>query len=196
MELGNLVDDLLRVSAIDAGRRARKVETLDLSRLAREAVELFRPLAEARRIELRLTLPEAPLTVPGDRSDLELVLTNLISNAVKYNRDGGWVEVSASPKDGGVAVEVADGGLGIPEQQQAGLFQEFYRVKTPETARVTGTGLGLSIVKRLVQAHHGRVSVRSKYGQGSTFGFWLPEAPGPGDSTAMRRTDTTGTPGE
>jgi signal transduction histidine kinase len=96
---------------------------------------------------------------------------------VKYNRDGGWVEVSALPSVDGVAVEVADGGYGIPEAQQAGLFKEFYRVRTRETARVTGTGLGLSIVKRLVEAHHGRVWVRSKCGEGSTFGFWLPEAP-------------------
>jgi signal transduction histidine kinase len=170
----SLVEDLLRVSAIEAGRIARKVEPVDVGEAVRETVAFFRPQAEARGIELRTVVEECVPPVSVDRSDLGLVLTNLLSNAIKYNRDGGWVEMSARASGKGVSIEVADGGVGIPDEHQAGVFKEFYRVKTPETVRIAGTGLGLPIVKRLVEAHHGRVWLRSKYGEGSTFGVWLP----------------------
>ncbi len=175
-ELLDLIEDLLRVSAIEAGRVARKVEPVDLRAAVEEVIVLFGAQASARGIEVQDRLPADIPPIIVDRSDLVLVLTNLVGNAVKYNRDGGWVEVSAQQNADGVSVEVADGGYGIPDSQQVGLFREFYRVRTRETARVTGTGLGLSIVKRLVEAHGGRVWVRSKYGEGSTFGFWLPRS--------------------
>jgi len=173
-ELLDLIEDLLRVSAIEAGRVARKVEPVDLRMVIEEVIALFAAQASARGIEVRQRLPAEIPPIIVDRSDLVVVLTNLIGNALKYNRDSGWVEVSAQAVADGISVEVADGGYGIPEAQQAGLFREFYRARTRETARVTGTGLGLSIVKRLVEAHGGRVWARSKYGEGSTFGVWLP----------------------
>ena len=173
-ELLDLIEDLLRVSAIEAGRVARKVEPVDLGATAAEVIELLSAQASGRGVEVRSRIPADLPLISADRADLVLVLTNLVGNAVKYNRDGGWIEVSAQASADGVSIEVADGGYGIPEAQQAGLFKEFYRVRTRETARVTGTGLGLSIVKRLVEAHRGRVWVRSKHGEGSTFGFWLP----------------------
>ena len=177
-ELLSLIEDLLRMSAIDAGRVARKVEPVDVVQAVAETVELFRAQAEVRRISVTTRVAPDLAPVRADRSDLGLVLTNLLSNALKYNREDGWVEVSATTSGSGLSVEVSDGGVGIPEALQAGIFKEFYRVKTPETSRVTGTGLGLSIVKRLVEAHHGRVWLRSQYGSGSTFGFWLPESAG------------------
>jgi NtrC-family two-component system sensor histidine kinase KinB len=173
-ELLDLIEDLLRVSAIEAGRVARKVEPVALGPAVEEVIVLLGAQASARGIEVRDAVPSDLPPVLVDRSDLVLVLTNLVGNALKYNRDGGWAEVSAQLVADGVTVEVADGGYGIPEAQQAGLFTEFYRVRTRETSRVSGTGLGLSIVKRLVEAHGGRVWVRSKHGEGSTFGFWLP----------------------
>ena len=174
MGLLSLVDDLLRMSAIDAGRVARKVERLDVGECIREAVEFFRPQAQAKGLDLRMRLEASLPAVLADRSDLGTVLTNLLSNAVKYNRPNGWIEVSARPVGAGVQIDVADGGQGIPEAELPMLFREFHRVKTKENEGTTGTGLGLSIVKRVVEAHHGQVRVRSKYGEWSVFSVWLP----------------------
>ena len=170
----DLIDDLLRISAIEAGRVARRIERVDAGECVREAVEFFRPQAEARGLKLRTRLEPSLPAILADRSDLSTVLTNLLSNAVKYNREGGWIEVSAQPVGAGVLVEVADGGTGIPEAELPNLFREFHRVKTRENEGIVGTGLGLSIVRRVVEAHHGQVRVRSKYGEGSVFGVWFP----------------------
>ncbi len=169
-----LIDDLLDLSSIEAGRVARNLEPLSVGTLLAETMEVFRPQAEARDVTLAL---EAALDVPpvlADRRDLGRVFTNLLSNAIKYNRDGGRVLLGVRQDDGWVVVQFRDTGYGIPAEAMEHLFEEFFRVKMAATERVTGTGLGLSIVKRLVEAHHGYVTVESELGVGSTFTVYLP----------------------
>lgn len=175
----NLIDDLLDVSSIEAGRIARRVEWVHLPNLLLDVMEMIRPRAETRDISLTEELPGDLLPVHVDREDMVRLFTNLLINAVKYNRDGGSVRVSARAEGHYVRVNVADTGIGIPTASIPRLFDEFYRVKTPETRQITGSGLGLSIVKRIAEAHHGYVEVESELGQGSIFSVFLPAADTP-----------------
>lgn len=169
-----LIDDLLDLSTIEAGRVARNLEPIRLETVLSETVEVFRPQAEARDISLEVDAAVGIPLVLADRRDMGRIFTNLLSNAIKYNRDGGTVRVRIARDDGMVRVDVADSGHGIPAEAMPHLFEEFFRAKTAATERVVGTGLGLSIVKRLVEAHHGYVSVESVVGEGSTFSVRLP----------------------
>jgi signal transduction histidine kinase len=107
----------------------------------------------------------------ADRSELEIILNNLVSNAVKYNRDGGRVDVTLEPAvDGyGWRIRVADTGIGMKPEDAARLFQEFVRIKNDQTRNIAGTGLGLSIVRKLAQLYGGEATVESTHGVGSTF---------------------------
>lgn len=175
----NLIDDLLDISSIEAGRIARRVEWVHLPNLLLDVMEMIRPRAETRNVSLTEALPGDLLPVHVDREDMVRLFTNLLTNAVKYNRDGGSVRVSARAEGHYVRVNVADTGIGIPTASIPRLFDEFYRVKTPETRQITGSGLGLSIVKRIAEAHHGYVEVESDLGQGSIFSVFLPAADTP-----------------
>ncbi len=112
--------------------------------------------------------------VTGDRDKLKQVLMNLMSNAIKYNRAHGRVTVTAGQAGKEWFFAVSDTGYGIPEDALPNLFQKFYRVKGLET-KATGTGLGLSICKQIVQGHGGRIEVRSKVGEGTTFTVYIPK---------------------
>jgi PAS domain S-box-containing protein len=170
-----LVDDVLDVSARDAGRKPPQREALDLRTEARRIARSLSPLARARRVTLVASVP-AGLIVNVDRAQLEQTLSNLIGNAIKYNRRGGRVRVQAKelPRGAGVEVSVRDTGIGIAEDELPYVFERFHRSKDPEARARKGSGLGLAIVKGIVSAHGGRVSVRSKIGSGSTFSFTLP----------------------
>jgi signal transduction histidine kinase len=115
----------------------------------------------------------------ADRGDLEMILNNLVSNAVKYNREGGQVGVAVEGQDGTVRVAVADTGIGMSAQEAAQLFREFSRIKNPQTRNILGSGLGLSIVKKVAALYGGEVQVQSETGVGSTFRVILhPPEPG------------------
>jgi len=169
-----LVSDLLEVSRMEAGTVCREITGQRLPEVVSEVVELMRPLAAERSITLRAGVPADLPSVEADREELVRLCSNLISNAIKYNRDSGTVSVEAAPDGPYVRLAVSDTGVGISDTGQQRLFSEFFREKRPETKYVTGTGLGLSIVKRIVDFYHGRVEVESRLGEGSTFSVWLP----------------------
>lgn len=169
-----LIDDLLDLSSIEAGRVARNMEPVQVDTLLADTVEIFRAQAEAKDVTVTLDLPLEPPVIVADRRDLSRVFTNLLSNAIKYNRPGGKVWIALFREEGRLRIDFKDTGYGIPEEAMGHLFEEFFRVKLAETERVTGTGLGLAIVKRLVEAHHGFVTVKSKLGEGSVFSVYLP----------------------
>ncbi|MGC8835106.1 MAG: sensor histidine kinase, partial [Armatimonadota bacterium] len=174
-----LVDDLLQLSRMEAGRVARKLEPVALDDVVREVIELFQNQAAERGISLQLNSSCSVPPILADREDIARVVTNLISNAIKYNKEGGRVDLTVSCSDGYVRLDVADTGIGIPEQELPRIWEEFHRVKTPETRGISGTGLGLSIVKKIVDAHHGHLDVESKVGEGSVFRVYLPTASDP-----------------
>ncbi len=170
----NLVGDLLDVARMEAGTVRREISAQNVAEIAAETTELMKPFAEEAEVGLQYDVPDSLPPVEADHEELIRLLNNLVSNAIKYNRRGGRVTVTAEQDGPYVKVVVADTGVGISEEGVRKLFTEFFREKTAETRNVTGTGLGLSIVKRIVDFYHGRVDVRSQPGEGSTFTVWLP----------------------
>jgi signal transduction histidine kinase len=185
--MARLVNQLLTLARLEAGRAASKPEELDFSDVALEAVERLAPLAASRQVKLVTgELPE--LKVYGDRQQVLQMVTNLVENAVKYAQvEAPRVEVSTGRQDGQAWVRVEDNGPGIAAEHLPHLFERFYRVdkarsRGPEAAgdeagESTGSGLGLAIVQWIAQAHGGRATVRSQVGQGATFEVNLPLAP-------------------
>jgi two-component system, OmpR family, phosphate regulon sensor histidine kinase PhoR len=170
-----LISDLLDIGRIEAGYDLQ-MRRLRLDELICTAVEGHQAYALNEGQALTVQLPDGPLQVLGDERRLHQVLDNLISNAIKYNRPEGWVRVSASRDDHHIIVRVSDSGIGIPPEEEARIFDRFYRIQSPETESVQGTGLGLSIVKSVIEKHKGRIWVDSTLGEGSTFTFLLPAA--------------------
>jgi signal transduction histidine kinase len=179
-----LVVDLLDLTRLESGQRKREPIALDARDVVLRAVETAQPAAAARRIEIVVDAPEAAPLV-ADPGELEIVLNNLVSNAVKYNREGGRVDVRLARDGGGVRLAVADTGIGMTAKEVGRLFGEFVRIRNEKTRDVPGSGLGLSIVKKVVELAGGEVSVESEPEKGSTFTVRLPSgelpaAPGAG----------------
>ncbi len=171
--LQGIVDDLLDLSRIQSGRIALKVQRLDAGELVEGAAAALRPAAEAARLSLEVSRPEPPARVEADPERVQLVLTNLLANAVRHTAPGGALAVRAGRAGDLVRFEVKDTGEGIAREHQGRIFEKFYRVPG---ARSGGVGLGLYISREIVQAHGGDMGVESEPGRGSTFWFTLPRA--------------------
>ncbi len=170
--LENLMTDLLSAGSIQAGRFIVNPRPVRLAQLVQEAIEDIIPMTETRGQKVEPHLCSKDLQVLADPRAVTRVLTNLLSNAAKYGPGGQPILVEAETVDGAVRVTVADQGPGIPEEQRAGLFDRFYRVKTGNDE--PGIGLGLAIVKGIAEAHGGSVGVASEPGAGTRVWFTLP----------------------
>jgi len=169
-----LIAELLDLTRIESGQKRREFAEVELREVAQASLDTAAPAAAARAITLCLHAPPS-LRMVADRGELDILFNNLVSNAVKYNRDGGRVDVRVGREDGVVRLDVADTGIGLSPQEASRLFQEFVRIKNDRTRTVPGTGLGLSIVKKLAQLYGGDASVRSEPNVGSTFTVTLRE---------------------
>jgi signal transduction histidine kinase len=169
-----LINDLLDLSCMEAGRLDLHRTSLDVARLIAEVAGSLRPLIETKRQRLRLDLGEALPAVWADADRVTQILTNLISNAHKYTLAEGSITVGARRDNGFVRVDVSDTGIGLSPEDQAQLFTKFFRAHNPSLQAGGGTGLGLVITRLLVELHGGRITVSSAPGQGSTFSFSLP----------------------
>ena len=168
-----LINGLLDLSKIEAGRMEINLEELDVRPIIEDVVALVRPQSDAKELEVRANIPvELPLIL-ADRARFRQVLVNLMSNAVKFT-DKGAVVVSATSSDGWVTLSVADTGIGISQDAQAYIFDEFRQADASTTRRFGGTGLGLAISKRLVALQGGRIWVESGANGGSVFNFTMP----------------------
>lgn len=163
-----LILDLLDLTRLESGQMARRVEPVDLRAAAERALETARPAAAALGLRLSLEVPGEAL-FPAVPSEVEILLNNLVSNAVKYNRPGGSVTVRADVSGGRARLEVADSGIGMTEPERSRLFGEFVRIKNEQTAGIPGTGLGLSIVKKVVELYGGSIEVQGALGEGTRF---------------------------
>ena len=170
------MDDLLLMSRLEKAGPKREAQLVPLREQVEEALELFAAEAGAHHIRLHLVANPAPLCVLADPAEVQQIITNLVSNAIKYNRPGGSIEVAIDQVDGKVKLSVEDTGLGIAADAIPELGKEFHRIKTSATRDITGTGLGLSIVKRITEKYGGHLSIRSREGEGSTFAVYLPRA--------------------
>lgn len=175
-----LLEDLLTLERIESDRAA-EWQSFDLGGLVAEVVESQLAGARLKQQALCFERPGNLPPVQGSITQLRQAVANLVSNAIKYTPEGGHIVVMVRHERGRVAISVQDDGYGISPERQARIFERFYRAREPGTEHVSGTGLGLSLVKTVVERHEGRVWFSSVPGEGSTFGFWLPEAPQPQD---------------
>jgi len=183
----DLVSDLLDVARMEGGTVHREISLHDVGPIVNEVAELMRPVASEAGIKLEADVADGLPPVESDREELIRLLSNLVSNAIKYNRPDGRASLTASREGPYVKVAVTDTGVGISQEGVRKLFTEFFREKTAQTKHITGTGLGLTIVKRITDFYHGRIDVESKLGEGSTFTVWLPfkrPTMSPGDGKA------------
>ena len=169
--LVTLIDDIIRLSQLDEGD-AMPTEPVDLLAVSQEAAENLHDAAAARNVMVSVT--GQPAVLPGVRRLIYEIVYNLCDNAIKYNRDGGRVDVTVAADAGGSSITVADTGIGIAPEHQARVFERFYRVDKSHSKASGGTGLGLSIVKHAVQYHHGRIELESTPGTGTTIRVVFP----------------------
>ncbi len=171
--LVTLIDDIIRLSQLDEGD-AMPMEPVDLLAVSQEAAENLHDAAAARDVTVSVT--GQPTVIPGVRRLIYEIVYNLCDNAIKYNRDGGRVDVTVAADAGGSSITVADTGIGIAPEHQGRVFERFYRVDKSHSKASGGTGLGLSIVKHAVQYHHGRIELESTPGTGTTIRVVFPNA--------------------
>ncbi|HEV8470237.1 MAG TPA: ATP-binding protein [Candidatus Limnocylindria bacterium] len=179
-----LINGLLDLAKIEAGKMELNVEEVNMNEVTDEALELVRPHADEKGIQVRSLIPTSLPNVWADRARVRQVLANMLANAVKFTERGS-VTVSANTAEGWVTISVADTGVGITPEAQAYVFDEFRQADSSTTRRYGGTGLGLAISKRLITLHGGRIWVDSEVGRGSTFHFTLPIRVRAGSETAV-----------
>jgi NtrC-family two-component system sensor histidine kinase KinB len=167
-----LVNNLLDLSKIEAGKMEMEFESISLQALSQNVATLLKAQVEEKGVDLLLELPQDLPPVRADATKVSWVLTNLISNALRYADRGGHIRVSAEQLAPYVHLYVSDDGPGIPFEEQSRIFDKFVQIKSDKA--LGGTGLGLTICKEIVRAHGGTIWVDSTPGEGSTFTFTLP----------------------
>ncbi|MBD3267608.1 PAS domain-containing protein [bacterium] len=172
--LSALIDDMLDLSRIESGKLNMSFGKVDVKYLCDYVFLTMKPQAQQKSIAFSQQVPQG-LAVSGDVDRLQQVVTNLVSNAIKYTMPEGTVTIEAERGHGTVRIAVRDDGVGIREEDQKKLFQKFFRVKDDNTRNIGGTGLGLCIAKSIVEAHNGIIEVVSQKGKGSCFTMELPE---------------------
>ncbi|TWI59635.1 cell wall metabolism sensor histidine kinase WalK [Halalkalibacter nanhaiisediminis] len=169
-----LVNDLLQLSKIDSRDYKLSFEWADFGQFLHEIIDRFEMIAQDKNIEFTRKITAHPTYVEIDRDKMTQIVDNIISNAMKYSPEGGNVIVTLLHQGHNVRISISDEGMGIPRENQAKIFDRFYRVDKARARSVGGTGLGLAIAKELVHAHGGEIWVQSEYGEGTTIYFTLP----------------------
>ncbi|NJD18006.1 MAG: response regulator [Gemmatimonadetes bacterium] len=183
-QLVRLIEDWLTLARVEFSELTQRRDPVDLPDMLTQVVEACGPQAELRGVSLTLTLPQRALQVGGEKGWVNVLFTNLVENAIKYNRPGGRVSVEAHAEQGEAFVSVADTGRGIPEEFRSMVFEEFFRVPDKGEYPTPGTGLGLPITKKIVTEMGGRIDLKSEVDVGCTFTVRLPllatDSPGSG----------------
>jgi two-component system phosphate regulon sensor histidine kinase PhoR len=169
-----LVNDILDVCFIEEKGHIAQIESLNLSETLQKAIEMMQPQAQDKNIDLRVTIGNQLPLINVNKSSMEAMFINLISNAIKYTPSDGHVSLEIGKNGQYIQLKVSDTGIGIEEKDIPRIFDKFYRERSERTKNISGTGLGLSIVKGVVEAHNGSISVESEVGKGSTFTVLLP----------------------
>ncbi len=170
----NLINDILDLSKVEAGRMELHYEEVKVHPVFEEIKSIISPLANKKEITLESTIEEGLVTIDTDRGKFKQILFNLVSNAIKFTPDSGKVSINATTNNDMALITVTDTGIGIPEEDQKKLFNPFQQLDASTTREYQGTGLGLALVKKFTQLHGGDVWLESKDGEGSTFGFSIP----------------------
>lgn len=168
-----LILDLLDLTKVESGKSQRNIVDTDLAQSIRTAIDAMQPYSIQREIRINLCCPEK-LMMKADANEMDIIFNNLISNAIKYNKEGGTVDINISQDDGKIVIRVVDSGIGMTDPEMSKLFQDFVRIRNEKTKNISGSGLGLSIVKKLAANYGGTIEVSSIPDQGSTFVVTLP----------------------
>jgi signal transduction histidine kinase len=169
-----MTTEFLDLARLESGRSRLVSEPVNLTNLLEYAIETVRPQANDRQISMYLELtPQQLPEIHGDGGKLQQVVLNLLTNAIKYNREGGEVRVTAVQHDDFIVISVADTGIGISKENLPHMFEKFFRVADTE-GYTQGSGLGLAVAKRIIEGHGGEISVESEHGVGTTFIFSMP----------------------
>jgi signal transduction histidine kinase len=179
-----LAQNLLELSKLDSGLVLLDLRPDDLRAAVESSVEQAQPAARRRGLDLRLSLPDAPLRIRHDPQRIGQVVNNLVGNAIKFTPPGGRIDVSVAGNGDGARIDVVDTGTGIDPSELPRIFERFYRGSRANEARGSGSGLGLAIVHSIVDMHHGTIAVDSRLGAGSRFTVLLPRDPRTDDAPA------------
>ncbi len=163
-----LILDLLDLTKIESGKPTQKLQQVDVRKIAQLSIDTSRPYAIQKDVDLYLNNKES-IWMKADPGEIEIIMNNLISNAVKYNRTGGRVDIFLEKLPEAIRISVSDTGIGMSAEDKHRIFDDFVRLKNPNTRNITGSGLGLSIVKKIVDMYHGSIEVQSTPEKGSTF---------------------------
>lgn len=169
-----LVEDLLVINRMEAGKIALKKEPVKISDIIEKIVDFLKPEAEKRNVSIHVEWKEKSPPIQADVRDMEKLFTNLISNAIKYNKKNGSISITAEIDGSFIRYDVKDTGIGISAAHLSRIFDDFYRADDERTKKIPGTGLGLTIAKKIVNSHFGRLEVESQAEKGSTFSVFLP----------------------
>ncbi|MBK6346378.1 MAG: hybrid sensor histidine kinase/response regulator [Bacteroidales bacterium] len=169
----SLIMDLLDLTKIESGKPVQHLESVNITGIAQISIDTMRPYSIQKDVDIYLNTKEK-IMMDADPNEIEIIFNNLISNAVKYNRNGGRVDVFIESKKDAVVLQVSDSGIGMTDEEKARLFQDFVRIKNQKTKNITGSGLGLSILKKIVDMYHGEIDVQSVPDKGTTFTITIP----------------------
>lgn len=169
-----MVNDLLDISRMELKRTQREIKDLDVSQVLHATVEFLEIELRKKKIKVDFSVDGSDFRMKADQNEISRLFTNLISNAIKYNKESGSINLCIRKTARYVVIKVADTGIGLKPEDKSKLFQEFFRVKNEKTRGISGTGLGLSIVKRIVDSYAGKIEVESEYNSGTTFTIYLP----------------------
>jgi len=168
-----IITDLLSLVKMDKKGQTLNIESVNINELLEQILKRLKPIAEKKNVEIVME-SFRPVTAEIDETKLSLAISNLVENAVKYNHDNGWVHVSLNADHKFFYVKVEDSGIGIPKEDQAHVFERFFRVDKSHSREIGGTGLGLAIARNAVIAHRGAIKVYSEEGEGTTFTVRIP----------------------
>ena len=163
-----LIFDLLDLTRIESGQKQRSIMMFDLVETAKKSIETHNLMAEEKGVHVTLKSDERVM-LNADQGEMEIMFNNLISNAIKYNKDYGSVTISIKKLEDCLSIEVADTGIGFKDEEKTKIFKEFVRCKNEFTQGIEGSGLGLSILNKLAKLYDGNISVESEFGKGSKF---------------------------
>ncbi len=169
----NLIMDMLDITRIESGKKKRKIEKVLICEVAQQCIDAFQPLSIQKDVDVYLNCSEK-IYMNADSQEIEIVFNNLISNAIKYNKQGGRVDINLKRFDVNLIIEVVDTGIGMTPEDTKTLFEDFVRIKSEQTKHITGSGLGLSIVKKILDLYEGKIEVESHPDEGSCFTVSIP----------------------
>ena len=170
----NLIMDMLDLTRLESGKKSRAIEPVKISEIARLSIDAFQPMSIQKSVEMYLNCQQEAI-IMADKKEIEIALNNLISNAIKYNKDGGRVDVNIGIENNHAIIKVSDTGIGMRPEDVNRLFEDFVRIRTDETRDISGSGLGLSIVKKILDVYGATIQVESQPGEGSSFSIIFPE---------------------